>query len=151
MRLVLDTSAFFIEVPLDGELFTTPEVVMELKDLRSRARFEVLSARGLFVREPGLESRSRVDAAAAGSGDATVISTADREILSLALEIGACLVTDDFAVQNIALTLGIPIRSLLQRKARFRKWRFRCTGCGRTSSGPAECPVCGSPMKRILK
>jgi UPF0271 protein len=151
MRYVLDTSAFFIEVPIEGELFTTPLVVTELKDFRSRARFEVLSAGGLSVREPGEDSRITVDTAAGVSGDAPVLSPADREVLSLALEIGGCLVTDDFAVQNVALTIRVPTRSLLQRKARFRKWRFRCTGCGRISTDPAGCPVCGSPMKRILK
>lgn len=151
MKLVLDTSAFFLEVPFEGELYTTPGVVTELRDLRSRSRFEVLSAQGLSVQEAGSAVIARIDAAAEGSGDSTVISAADRGILSLALELGACLVTDDFAVQNIALSLGIPTRSLLQRKARSRKWHFRCTGCGRVSADPAECPVCGSPMKRTVK
>lgn len=151
MKLVLDASAFFGDIPLEGELFTTPLIVSELKDLRSRGRLEVLRAGGLVVMEPGEESRRRVAAAAAASGDACMISPADHEILSLAFELGACLVTDDFAVQNIAIGLGIPTRSLLQRKAARRKWRFRCSGCGRYSKDTGECTVCGSPMKRTLK
>jgi endoribonuclease Nob1 len=151
MKLVLDASVFFGEMPLEGELFTTPLICSELKDLRSRGRLEVLSAGGLVVMEPGEESRRRVTAAAAGSGDACVISPADHEILALALELEACLVTDDFAVQNIAIALRIPTRSLLQRKAASRKWRFRCSGCGRYSKDTGECMVCGSPMKRTLK
>ncbi|MDD1712554.1 MAG: nucleotide-binding protein [Methanoregulaceae archaeon] len=151
MKLVLDASAFFGEMPLDGVLFTSPLILTELRDIRSRGRLEVLRAGGLIVMEPGEESRRRVTAAAKGSGDACVISPADQEILSLALELEACLVTDDFAVQNIARALRIPTRSLLQRKAAFRKWRFRCSGCGRYSRDTGECMVCGSPMKRILK
>lgn len=151
MKFVLDASVFFGEIPLEGELYTTPLIVTELKDLRSRGRLEVLRAGGLIVMEPGEESGRRVAAAAAKSGDACVISTADREILSLALEIGAYVVTDDFAVQNIAIALRIPTRPLLQRKAAPRKWRFRCSGCGRYSTDTDECTVCGSPMKRTLK
>jgi len=151
MKFVLDASVFFGEIPLEGELYTTPLILTELKDLRSRGRLEVLCAGGLIVTEPGEESGRRVAIAAAGSGDACVISPADREILSLALELGACLVTDDFAVQNIAIALRIQTRSLLQRKAAPRKWRFRCSGCGRYSTDTDECTVCGSPMKRTLK
>jgi endoribonuclease Nob1 len=151
MKLVLDASAFFGEMPLEGALFTSPLICIELKDFRSRGRLEVLQAEGLCVVEPGEESRQRVTEAATRSGDACVISPADHEILALALELGACLVTDDFAVQNVASTLRIPTRSLLQRKAAHRKWRFRCSGCGRYSKDTGECMVCGAPMKRTLK
>jgi UPF0271 protein len=151
MKFVLDASVFFADLPLDGELYTTPLVVSELRDLRSKCRLESLRTRGLVVTEPGPESRRRVKNAADRSGDRTVLSPADIDLLALALELGAFLCTDDFAIQNTACVLGIQTRSLVQRKAGRRTWRFRCSGCGRYSGQPGYCPVCGAIIKRKLK
>jgi UPF0271 protein len=92
-----------------------------------------------------------IENAASVTGDASVLSRADREVLALALDTGAEVVSDDFAVQNVAHHLGIPVVPLQQRKAKKRRWKFRCTGCGRLAEGPGECPVCGSGLKRTLK
>lgn len=151
MKSVLDASFFFADLPLEGELYTTPLVVSELKDLRSKGRLESLLTRGLVVTEPGPESRRRVEDAADRSGDRIVLSRADVELLALALELGALLFTDDFAVQNTATVLGVETRSLVQRKAVRRTWRFRCNGCGRYYSQPGYCTVCGAIIKRKLK
>lgn len=151
MQRVLDATAFFLENPLEGEIFTTPLVVDELNDARSRCRFEALSASGLRVMSPSRESLERIDQASAESGDRHVLSPADREILALALEISAGVVSDDYALQNVAHHLGIPATPLQQRRARKRTWRFKCPGCGRYTDGPDACPVCGALPKRTIK
>ncbi|WP_054848378.1 nucleotide-binding protein [Methanoculleus chikugoensis] len=155
MTLVLDASAFFAEIPpLDGPIATTPSVVAELTDTHAKCRFEALSAAGgLRVREPREEDLSRVDAAALRTGDAGgVLSGTDRDILALALELSAVLITDDFAVQNVAHRLGIETRSIRQRPARPIRWRYRCSGCGRYWKEPGgDCPICGASIKRKLK
>ncbi len=151
MTLVLDASVFFSEMPVEGPAWTTPSVVEELGDLHAKCRFTALAATGLSVREPREEERARVDAAALQTGDAGVLSGTDRDILALALELEAVLVTDDFAVQNVAHRLGVRSRSIRQRPARAIKWRYRCSGCGRYWREPGECPVCGAAIKRKLK
>jgi UPF0271 protein len=151
MTLVLDASVFFAEVPVEGPAWTTPSVVGELADLHAKCRFEALAATGLSVREPRDEDLLRVDAAAVRTGDAGVLSATDRDILALALELSAVLVTDDFAVQNGAHRLGIETRSIRQRPARAIRWRYRCSGCGRYWREPGDCPVCGAAIKRKLK
>jgi UPF0271 protein len=151
MTLVLDASVFFSEIPVEGPAWTTPSVVGELADLHAKCRFEALAAMGLSVREPRDEDLARVDAAAVRTGDAGVLSATDREILALALELSAVLVTDDFAVQNVAHRLGIETRSIRQRAARAIRWRYRCSGCGRYWREPGDCPVCGAAIKRKLK
>lgn len=151
MRSVLDTSLFFIEYPVSGELFTTTSVVAELVDLRSKCRYEALLAMGLSVQEPSNESRERVVAAASRIGDAEVLSATDTDLLALALDCGGTLLTDDFAVQNVALALSIPVRPVMKRGAKKRVWKFRCTGCGRFARGPGDCPICGSQIKRTIK
>ncbi len=151
MTLVLDASVFFSEMPVEEAAWTTPSVVGELGDLHAKCRFTALAATGLRVREPREEDLVRVDAAALRTGDAGVLSGTDRDILALALELEAVLVTDDFAVQNVAHRLEIGTRSIRQRPARAIRWRYRCSGCGRYWREPGECPVCGAAIKRKLK
>lgn len=153
--LVLDTSAFFLSIPLSGTLFTVPRVEGELKDLRGKARLAVLIEEGLEMRAPDLKYIQEVQNAAKKTGDATVLSATDTDLLALTYEIKGTLVTDDFAIQNTAHSLGIPVQSLIQRSASTRIWQLRCTGCGKyfdqvpTKAG--DCPVCGAGLKRKHK
>jgi endoribonuclease Nob1 len=151
MSFVLDTSFFFGEFPAEGDTFTVPSVVDELKDIRARGNFEKWCARGLRVQSPTEESCRRVTAAAKTTKDVTVISGTDRELLALALDLGAGLYTDDFAIQNVALVLGVKTIPILQRRAKLVRWKYRCSGCGRYADHDGECPVCGAAIKRKLK
>jgi UPF0271 protein len=151
MNTVLDTSFFFGEFPAEGDLCTVPAVVDELKDIRAKGNFEKWCARGLRVQSPTEENRKRVISAAKTTRDVTVISATDVELLALALDLEASLVTDDFAIQNVALVLGVKTIPILQRNARRVHWRYRCSGCGRYAEQDGECPVCGAAIKRKLK
>ncbi len=151
MKAVLDSSVFLSEFPVEGSLFTTPSVIDELVDLCSKCRHESLLAQGLTVMEPSEEALAAVDRAARDTGDAGVISATDRDVLALAHDLGAVLVTDDFAVQNVASRLKVRTVPILQRSARPVRWRFRCTGCGRYFREPGTCQICGSEIKRKLK
>ncbi len=151
MSIVLDTSFFFGDFPAEGEISTVPSVVGELKDIRAKGIFEKWSARGLRVQSPTEESRKTVIAAARSTKDLPVISGTDCDLLALALDLGAELHTDDFAIQNVALVLGVKTVPILQRKARRVHWKYRCSGCGRYAEQDGECPVCGAAVKRKLK
>ncbi|MDD1662381.1 MAG: nucleotide-binding protein [Methanomicrobiales archaeon] len=151
MRYAVDASFFFSEASLQGEIFTTPSVIEEIADVRSRCRLEALLATGLSVVSPSAESVRRVSAAAGETGDTTRLSSTDTDLLALSLDLGAVTVTDDYAVQNVAQRLGLGVEGILQRKARPRKWKFRCPGCNRRYSAPGTCPVCGSLLSRSLK
>jgi UPF0271 protein len=151
MNSVVDTSFFFGDFPAEGALYTVPAVVGELKDIRAKGNFEKWNARGLIVQPPGENSIGRVKAAAEKTKDITVISDTDRDLLALALDLGAELHTDDFAIQNVAHVLGVKTVPILQRKARRVHWRYRCSGCGRFADQAGECPVCGAAIKRKLK
>ncbi len=148
---VLDTSAFIYGIAPGGELETVPAVYAEVKDDRSRLKLELLE--GLKVVEPDGRYVARVAEAARESGDDMRISKADGDLLALALqerEAGKDVVvmTDDYAVQNVARRLGVQTAALRQKKTRGSvAWEKRCTGCGRTFAGGEECPVCGSPLR----
>jgi len=151
MRYAVDASFFFSEAVLEGGLFTPPSVAEEVTDARSRCRLEVLLESGLSVVSPSGESITRVREAAGETGDATRLSPADTDLLALSLDLGAVVATDDFAIQNVAQRLGLGVEGILQRKARPRRWKFRCPGCRRRYSAPGTCPVCGSTLSRSLK
>ena len=151
MSIVLDASFFFGDFPAEGDLVTVPSVVNELKDIRAKGTFEKWCARGLRLQSPTGESSKRVISAAKATKDVTVISGPDRDLLALALDLGADLYTDDFAIQNVALVLGVRTVPILQRKARLVHWKYRCSGCGRYADHDGECPVCGAIIKRKLK
>ena len=151
MRYALDASFFFSGLTLEGELFAPPSIAEELADLRSRGRLEALLASGLSVLPPSKGSLDRVSGAAAETGDTPRLSDADRDLLALALDHEATVVSDDYAVQNVALRLGLGVQGILQRKARPRRWKFRCPGCNRRYTSAGACPECGTPLKRTLK
>ncbi|AGB01371.1 NOB1 family endonuclease [Methanoregula formicica] len=151
MKAVLDASVFFSDIPLEGDLFTTPSVCDELVDIRAKGNFEKLCTAGLTVVSPARTSLQAVDRAAEKSRDSGVISGTDRDLLALAKELGAMLYTDDFAIQNVAGVLGVRTHAIFQRKARPVRWKYRCTGCGRYYSHDGDCPVCGAAIKRKLK
>ena len=151
MKAILDSSVFFSDFQVNGELYTTPSVCDELIDIRSRGKFETFSAEGLHVVSPGAESKERVIKAAKKTRDSTVISDTDCDILALALELEAVIYTDDFAIQNVAGVLGVQTIPINQRKAKRIHWKYRCSGCGRYFDHDGECLICGSIIKRKLK
>jgi len=148
MKAVLDATAFFVERPVEGELFTTPEVVAELVDLRAKCRYEALLATGLTVAGASSESIAKARGAAKKSRDIGVLSPTDLSVLALALDLGAVVYTDDFALQNAAIVLGVQTEPLQQRRAVRVKWKYRCSGCGRYYSHEGECMVCGAAIRR---
>lgn len=151
MKLVLDSSVFFSGIEVSGELYTTPLVVSELKDLRSKTRLGLLEESGLRVIRPRKEAYLNVKEAATRWGEGDVLSGTDCEVLALAVELDAGILTDDYAVQNVAGRLGLPVIPLVRKGTRGFRWRFRCPGCGKYAEGPGECPVCGTRIKRKLK
>jgi endoribonuclease Nob1 len=148
---VLDASAFIYGIAPGGEMETVPAVFAEVKDERSRLKLELME--GLKVIEPDVRYVGLVAEAAHATGDDQRISKADGDLLALALQEkeegkDTILMTDDYAVQNVARRLGIRAVALRQKKSRSSvAWEKRCTGCGRTFAEGEVCPVCGSPLR----
>jgi len=151
MRLVLDSSSFFTQAMVEGELYTTPSVVSELRDLSSKARLDLLCETGLRVIEPMQEYVSHVRDIAAAVGEGTVLSSTDIEVLALSLQCQAAIMSDDYALQNVARSLNIRVIPLHQKGTRNIRWKFRCSGCGRYYRAPGECQICGALIQRRLK
>ena len=155
---VLDASAFIYGMIPEGELVTTSRVYDEVRDEASRFKLEML--RGLSVKEPGPGPVEEVKKAAQETGDIVRLSRSDIGLLAMALEEKGAgktvkLLTDDYAVQNVARKLGLDIMPLHQKRIKYKiVWEKRCIGCNRTYKEGDVCEVCGSPLrmkKRSIK
>ncbi|WP_457741789.1 type II toxin-antitoxin system VapC family toxin [Thermococcus sp.] len=146
---VIDAAIFIQGINIEG--FTTPKVVEEVKDSRSRLFLEsLISAGKVKVLVPSKESIEAVKEAAKRTGELNELSDADLEVLALAYELKATLLTDDYNLQNVAKTLGIEFKTLKRGIKRVIRWNYVCIGCGkRFSEIPPEgiCPDCGSPVR----
>jgi endoribonuclease Nob1 len=109
------------------------------------------------VTEPSSESVSRVRATAAKTGDATALSQTDISLLALAADLlkndrSIHLVSDDFAVRNVAQILGIPLSETSMKGGEWKNitWKLHCNGCGKDYTNPklTECPICGTKLIR---
>jgi UPF0271 protein len=151
MRYVVDTSAILSgkDLPTDCELFSSPKILDELKHGKMKMRLDFLIESGLKVISPSEKAKEEVKQAAEKTGDVARVSEADIEILSLAKELEAVLLSDDYSIQNLASKLGVEYRGIAQDGiTEIYKWRFRCKGCGRYwKDMHKECPVCGSELK----
>ncbi|MDR2855827.1 MAG: nucleotide-binding protein [Methanomicrobiales archaeon] len=149
--IVLDATFFFTPINLEGtyeKMYTTPQVVEELRDLRGKARYNALLERGLIVSEPENNFFMIAFEAAQTTHNDKVLSSTDISVIALALELSATVATDDFAIQHTARTLHIPVQPLMQRRAKKRDWILCCIGCGAEYETGEECLICGAPVKK---
>ena len=150
---VLDSSAFFASFYEEGVLLITIDAVVdEVKDAASAMHLSILQEKGMRV-EPvdAVQIKSVLDAAR-HTQDIDKLSETDIQVLAKAKEHDGTIVSDDYAIQNVAMVLGIKVRSLMQKKIRSVYVGMRkCTGCGHKSESDAICPVCGSPTRRTKR
>jgi UPF0271 protein len=149
LKRVLDTSAFLSGRQIPGELLTVPEVLSELRRKGTTVELEAVLATRVSVASAQREGLERVREASETTGDLPRLSPTDLALIALALEASAVLVTDDYSIQNVARSLGIPFEQVMERGIREQwRWSYQCTGCGRTwPEFHRECPICGSPLR----
>jgi UPF0271 protein len=153
----LDAGAFYAGIPFlsSGSHCTTEAVFNEVKHIKSsHAAIEALVDSGnLRIIEPDQKDIEKVAVVAKKTGDSAKLSGADISILALALSLKTTLVTDDYAVANVATVMKIPVRSTSSKGIKeVRRWITYCSACSRTF-GPnaSECPLCGNKLKRKYK
>ena len=152
---IADSAVFITGYDVESSLvITVPSVVSELKSNEASLRFEIARESGARVEMPQPEIVDEVLEMAGFTKDSEELSTTDVEILAKALEYRdeAVLLTDDYAVQNVAELLKIDVRAVVQKKIRDRLvWGKQCTGCRRKFDSGDICPVCGSPLRKSRK
>ncbi|MFX1474491.1 MAG: NOB1 family endonuclease [Promethearchaeota archaeon] len=158
---VIDTSALIGHLgyaAAEAQFATTPSLLEEMKRKKLDNIIQTLLNSGkLRIIEPTSSSINTVVAAAAALGDLQYLSEPDQQLLALALDLtkqgyDAVVLTNDYAIQNIASSLSIKFRSVGEHGIReIIKWKTYCPGCTRQFPKRTKgeiCPHCGTPLKR---
>lgn len=147
------------------QLYTTNSVLIEVKSLLSQLRLEYLLSRGeLRVRDPSKDAINKVKEIAQYTGDLFKLSRTDIDVIALALDLRklgfkVIIVTDDYAIMNLASKLSIPFKSALMSPiSEYRERILMCPTCGyrvrlssQNESIPSSCPRCGSDLRFFVK
>lgn len=152
---ILDASAFYAGVPFSSadDCYTTSLVYDEIKHIKKNhgALTTLLETNRLKIREPSEESTSMAIKASKKTGDYPQLSKQDISILALCIEVKGEIISDDYAITNVAKTLGLKISPIMTSGFRdVGRWLHYCPGCKTSHTTGKECPVCGTPLKRKL-
>lgn len=154
---VLDANAFYAGLPLTAfaKSYTTSLIFNEVQHLKSSYSLleALVEADNLRILDPDEKSLRIVKKVITSSGDSSKLSAADISVIALAHQLKKTLISDDFAVGNAAMLLGISTKTLGTKGIRHvRKWISYCYSCGR-AYGPStrECLLCGNRLKRRFK
>jgi endoribonuclease Nob1 len=157
-RYALDAGAFYTGVVFlssAGRYYTTQAVFDEVKHIkRSHGAIEaLLESNTLQIVNSDRKSIEKAVAAARKTGDYQKLSEADVSIVALALQLEIVLITNDYAVANVASTLKIPVKSVASKGiSHTRRWITYCSACGRAFGPNAkECRLCGNRLRRKYK
>lgn len=146
---ILDSSAFINEYHTTEQVASVPLVREELEG-ESAYRYDALEGAGMHIHIPNEETTETVRRASKESGDESVLSETDIRLIATAFELDATLVTDDYAMQNVAERLDVPV-DVIDRDGitEERAWIFQCQGCGREFDEEHDrCPICGTGLSR---
>ncbi len=152
---ILDASAFYAGVPFgaDDDWQTTPLILDEVSHIKKRQDVMaiMIETGRLKIKEPAAESTAKATGAAGRTGDLRQLSRQDISVLALAIETSGQIVTDDFAVSNVARFLKIVVIPVMTGGIRNSGvWIHYCSGCRRNFKNVKKCPLCGNNTRRKL-
>ena len=152
---VLDASAFYAGIPFSSNEsnFTTSLIYDEIRHIKKEYDTVqiLIETKRLTIEDPKPIFLNQVNNSAKKSGDFPNLTQEDISAISLSLQLGAELITDDFAMSNVAKNLGITIKPIMTNGIkRIGIWRYYCPACKINFSKTNECPNCGSNLKRKL-
>jgi UPF0271 protein len=143
---------------LEFESYSVPEVTDELRQQTGPFyRLNVSTASGkMRIQSPTRSSFSEVLGEARALGDKVVLSTTDASIVALALDLRKegktpIIVSDDYAVQNVAEALKLNYQSLATFGIRQKfNWVLYCPACFKQypNDNAQDCLICGTKLKR---
>jgi len=150
---VLDSSAFYAGIPFSSNepSYITSLVYNEIDHIKKDhdAVQILIETKRLTINEPEEKFVTTSIDAAKKSGDFSNLSDEDISTIALSLQLGAELVTDDFAVSNVAKNLNIKVIPVMTSGIKkIITWVYYCPGCKTDFSETTNCPNCGNRLKR---
>jgi UPF0271 protein len=132
---ILDASAFYAGVPFRSseDCYTTSLVYEEIKHIKKNH-----DALGTLLETNRLK-------------DFPQLSKQDMSVIALCIETKGEIITDDFAISNVAKNLELKISPIMTKGIKdVGRWIHYCPGCRTNHSSGTECPACGTTLKRKL-
>ncbi len=152
---ILDASAFYAGVPFgsDSDCYTTSLVYEEIRHIKKNhdALGILLETNRLKIMDPDNESIKSAIISAKETGDYQQLSKQDISVIALCIHFNGLIITDDFAVTNVAKNIGLKTSSIMTTGIQdIGRWVHYCPGCRTNHISRRECPMCGTPLKRKL-
>ncbi len=149
---VLDATSFYAGIPFSSQdvSYTTPQVFEEIKHIKKShdAITVLIESNRLKIVEPEKKFIHEVLEKAEETGDYQRLSKEDVSVIALCLQLGGELVTDDFAVSNVAKHMNLKVLPVMTSGAEKKEWFYFCTGCNTSFSKVSVCPICGNKLVR---
>ena len=152
---ILDASAFYAGVPFgsDSECYTTSLIYQEIKHIKKNQNVleTLLETDRLKIRDPDNDSVNSAITSAKETGDYQQLSKQDISIIALCINLNGLIITDDFAIINVAKNIGLQTSHIMTAGIHdIGRWVHYCPGCRVNHTSGKECPICGTPLKRKL-
>lgn len=158
---ILDTCAFIsgLNATYKGKFYSVPSVIEELPQ-SSMARLRLLTSvesGHLTIMSSSKKFNDEVIKTSKELGEIGALSKADLQVIALALELETkgldpIIITDDYAIQNMAEHLGISYSSLATFGITYEFiWETYCTACYKVYEQDCKsifCQICGTKLKR---
>jgi len=143
---VLDTCAFLTQKHPDGECITVPGIEAEIVNKQSKQYYNNLISTKLKVLKAKSKSYELVIEKSKNTGDYDVLSDVDIDIIALGHETKGTIISDDFAIQNVAMELNINFLSCSGKTiTEKRMWKYKCAACNKVENiKRKDCLICGS-------
>lgn len=126
------------------ESYTVPGVLKELETEEAKRNADTMN---LETQRPSKESIEKINNISEEINSPT--SEVDEELAALALDKKLKLVTDDKALQNLAMLLDIDFEAFMDTEIdEALQWERRCSNCG-AEIKKAPCRRCGSEKTEL--
>ncbi len=149
---IFDATSFYSGIPFSSNevSYTTPLVFEEIKHIKKEqgALNVLIESDRLKIIEPEKKFILMVISKAEETGDYHNLSKEDISVIALCLQMNGELMTDDFAVSNVAKHLNLIVLPIMTKGAKKIKWIYFCSACGVGFSKAIACPICGNKLTR---
>ncbi len=110
---ILDASAFYAGIPFgsSSDCYTTTIVYNEIRHIKKNHEVleTLLETNRLKIKDPDEESTKAAIRASKDTGDYQQLTKQDLSIIALGIGLKGQIITDDFAISNVAKNLGLKI------------------------------------------
>lgn len=149
---ILDATSFYAGIPFASQdvSYTTPLVFEEIKHIKKDqyAITMLIESNRLKIIEPEKKYVEIAIKKSQETGDYQRLSKEDLSIIALCLQTGGELVTDDFAISNVAKHMNLKVIPVMTKGADKMNWIYFCAVCNSGFSKISICPICGNKLRR---